>query len=63
MSNLVATAQHYDFLADLRLEQVMDHELRVSVLELDRGRLEAVALRHVILDARLELFVRECLTS
>lgn len=56
MFDLVATCSEY-ILANLIAINVMHHSFSVEVSELHRERLERVALRHMIFDARLEFFV------
>jgi len=63
VSHLVSTPQHYDILADFVLKNVVDHPLGVKVSELNWKRLKRVALRHIVLDRRLKLFICKRLST
>lgn len=47
--HLVAATHQNDILANLILEDVMNHSLRIEVSKLNGEGLESVALRHVVL--------------
>lgn len=62
MPYLVALRQE-DLLACFIGVDVLNHPVRVEVNELDRKRLKRVTFRHVVLNALLELFLRESMST
>lgn len=59
MSDLVTSFQHDDFLPYLVVEDVVDDSFCIKMCKLNWKSLESMALGNVVLDAGLELIVRE----